>query len=132
MIRARLFFASIFAMVLAFGIAGCDTFGLQKPQSAQDTVQYGKSIATGAYLTIEQNVGTSIPAAEARSYFDTVKAQRANLDAAQKLADALPANASSLDVTAKVNLAVGALQALLVELKKRYPTVKEVPPKLAR
>jgi hypothetical protein len=128
----RSLYSTFTLVACAILLAACSTLGLEKPQSAQDAVQYGKAVATGAYLTIEQNVGTSIPAPEARTYFNAVKEQRdTNIAAAQRIADSLPAGATSMDVTAKINLAVGALQSLLVELKRRYPTVKEVPPKLA-
>ena len=116
---------TFFAVVLFSLIAGCAAIGQQKAVSPEDNLRYGQAVLTGLYTTLgnaaEQK---SIPAADARSYFNRLADPKAALDSGDVICRATTDCALPNDVIGKVNLAVASLTVLANELRARLPAAQ--------
>ena len=113
-------------VVFAFAlIAGCTAIGQQKAVSPEDNLRYGQAVLTGLYTTLgnaaEQK---SLPAADARSYYNRLADPKAALDAADGLCRGTVGCALPTDVISRVNLAVSALTVIAGELRARLPATQ--------
>ena len=116
---------TFFAIVLFSLIAGCTAIGQQKAVSPEDNLRYGQAVLTGLYTTLgnaaEQK---SLPAADARSYYNRLADPKAALDAADGLCRGTVGCALPTDVISRVNLAVSALTVIAGELRARLPATQ--------
>lgn len=103
------------ALLLAF-MAGCSTFQLEKPQSVEDRIQYGKAGVSAAYRTLGDLVAArSVNSAQGASLFAKIEAVEKQVD----LASELLRGGKPTDALSTVNLALTALTTLRAELAAR-------------
>ncbi len=102
------------ALCLMF-LAGCAQLGLEKPQSLQDRIQYGKAGVSAAYRTVGDMVGArTMSAKQGASAFTKLEAVEQQL----ALAETLLKGGKPTDALSTVNLALAALTAIRAELAK--------------
>lgn len=110
--------ALVLLLAFAFASAGCAQLGLQKPESAEDTLQYARSVASGSYKTIgDLKASNAITTDQGIGYFKKVEAAEMDLNKGETLLKAgKPADARST-----INLALNALNLIRDELAKKVP-----------
>lgn len=102
------------ALCLMF-LAGCAQLGLEKPQSLEDRIQYGKASVSAAYRTIGDMVGAkTLTAAKGAQAFAKVEAVEKQV----LLAETLLKGGKPTDALSTINLALAALTAVRAELAK--------------
>lgn len=119
-------FGSLALLLCTLALAACAQFGLQAPESTQDRLQYAKAVLTGVNNTIADNVGVSLPVADAMAYREQTREARRDLDLAEQMLDgARPGGETQALTLIRTTLVV--LQGISAEMKKRYPAIKVAP-----
>lgn len=104
-----------FALIAAV-LTGCAQLGLEKPQSPEDGLQYGKSQVSAAYKTIgDLKASQSITVDEGVALFKRVEAVEKDLATAEPLLTGPQASTGQ----AKVALALKALVLIQADLRAR-------------
>jgi len=110
-------FRTVLAFLAMAVLAACAQLGLQKPQSAEDSLQYARSIASGVYKTIgDLKAQNQITTEQGNAYFRQAETFENTLNTAAPLLANRPADAQAM-----VNTALAGLLALRDELAKRTP-----------
>lgn len=116
---------TLFAAIIVALVCGCTALGQQTAQTPEDNLRYGQAVLTGVYTTLgnaaEQK---SLPAADARSYFNRLADPKAALDSADVLCRGTAGCTLPTDVISRVNLAVSALTVIAGELRARLPATQ--------
>lgn len=108
---------TVLAFLMMAVLTACAQLGLQKPQSAEDSLQYARSVASGIYKTIgDQKAANAISTEDGISYFRKVEDFEKTLNTAAPMVTTRPN-----DATAMINTALLGLIALRDELAKRTP-----------
>lgn len=103
------------ALCLMF-LAGCAQLGLQKAESLEDRIQYGKAGVSAAYRTLGDLVGArTVSKAKGLEVFTKLEAVEQQL----ALAETLLKGGKPTDALSTVNLALAALTAVRAELVKK-------------
>ncbi len=108
----------ISGLLLSFMLAGCAQLGLEKPQSIEDRLQYGKAAVTASYRTVGDLVaGKAITKEQGAGYFQRIEGAERDLGTAESLmAVGKPAEASS-----KIAATLTILTAIRNELAAKAP-----------
>lgn len=108
----------LFVMFVAVVAIGCAQVGLETPRSTEDSLQYGRSVASAAYKTIgDLKAANAITAPEGITYFRRVETAEHGLDTA----DTLLKGGKPVDAQTAVTLALNSLLVIRDELAKRTP-----------
>jgi hypothetical protein len=108
--------AAWFAALCLMILAGCAQLSLEKPQSIEDRIQYGKAGVSAAYRTVGDLVAArTLTAAQGASAFAKVEAVEKQVG----LAETLLKGGKPQDALSTVNLALAGLTAIRAELAAR-------------
>lgn len=115
---------SLFLAACAFlFLAACSSIGQQKAVTPEDNLRYGQAVMTGIYTTLgDAAEQQTLPAADARKYFNQVGEAKKYLDDVDVVVRGLPKGAAiPADALGKINLALAILTPMAAELQKRLP-----------
>ncbi len=95
-------------------LSACAQLGLEKPQSLDDQIQYGKAALTASYRTLGDQVAAKTISAQKAS---TVFARLEAIEKSVQVADDLRINGKPQDALQTITLALNALTLIRNELK---------------
>lgn len=105
--------AAWLAALILMVLAGCAQFALERPQSLEDRIQYGKASVSAAYRTVGDMVGarTMTPTRGAATFrrLESVESQLA-------IAEVLLKDGKPQDALSTINVALAALTAIRAQL----------------
>lgn len=107
--------------LLGLFLFACAQLGLQSAQTPEDGLRYGQAVMTGGFTTVGASAADrTLPAADARKYFDRLDQAKRDLEpidtATRAAGGTVPA-----DMMGKLTLTLQVLNAIAVELRARLP-----------